>query len=106
MNANEMAQKFWGRRKTAKEAFNPVIEGLASMDDPVAQSAAGVNNGTMWEDLGPQVITSMSTASDAIDKKQRICRRTGKCKIRHFIRSFRRTLENHTGGCANQLEIN
>lgn len=29
--------------KTAKEAFNEVIEGLASMDDPVAQSAAGVN---------------------------------------------------------------
>lgn len=71
MNADEMAQKFGVGGKTAKEAFNEVIEGLASMDDPVAQSAAGVNLfGTMWEDLGPQVITSMSTASDAIDKSR------------------------------------
>ena len=66
MNADEMAQKFGAGGKTAE-----VIEGLASMDDPVAQSAAGVNLfGTMWEDLGPQVITSMSTASDAIDKSR------------------------------------
>ena len=71
MNADEMAQKFGAGGKTAKEAFNEVIEGLASMADPVAQSAAGVNLfGTMWEDLGPQVITSMSTASDAIDKSR------------------------------------
>ena len=71
MNADEMAQKFGAGGKTAKEAFNEVIEGLASMDDPVAQSAAGVNLfGTMWEDLGPQVIKSMSTASDAIDKSR------------------------------------
>lgn len=71
MNADEMAQKFGAGGKTAKEAFNEVIEGLASMDDPVAQSAVGVNLfGTMWEDLGPQVITSMSTASDAIDKSK------------------------------------
>lgn len=71
MNADEMAQKFGAGGKAAKEAFNEVIEGLASMDDPVAQSAAGVNLfGTMWEDLGPQVITSMSTASDAIDKSK------------------------------------
>lgn len=71
MNADEMAQKFGAGGKTAKEAFNEVIQGLASMDDPVAQSAAGVNLfGTMWEDLGPQVITSMSTASDAIDKSK------------------------------------
>ena len=71
MNADEMAQKFGAGGKTAKEAFNEVIEGLASMDDPVAQSAAGVNLfGTVWEDLGPQVITSMSTTSDAIDKNK------------------------------------
>ena len=39
------------------------------MDDPVAQSAAGVNLfGTMWEDLGPQVITTLSTTNGAIDK--------------------------------------
>lgn len=71
MDAAKMAEKFGAGGDTAKEAFNEVIKGLASMDDPVAQSTAGVNLfGTMWEDLGPQVITSMSTASDAIDKNR------------------------------------
>lgn len=71
MNADKMAKKFGAGGDTAKEAFNEVIKGLAEMDDPVAQSAAGVNLfGTLWEDLGPQVITSMSTASDAIDKSR------------------------------------
>lgn len=71
MDAAKMAEQFGAGGDTAKEAFNEVIKGLASMDDPVAQSTAGVNLfGTMWEDLGPQVITSMSTASDAIDKSR------------------------------------
>lgn len=71
LDAAKMAEKFGAGGDTAKEAFNEVIKGLASMDDPVAQSTAGVNLfGTMWEDLGPQVITSMSTASDAIDKSR------------------------------------
>ena len=71
MDAAKMAEKFGAGGDSAKEAFNEVIKGLAEMDDPVAQSAAGVNLfGTMWEDLGPQVITSMSTASDAIDKSK------------------------------------
>lgn len=71
MDAAKMAEKFGAGGDTTKEAFNEVIKGLASMDDPVAQSTAGVNLfGTMWEDLGPQVITSMSTASDAIDKNR------------------------------------
>lgn len=71
VDAAKMAEKFGAGGDTAKEAFNEVIKGLASMDDPVAQSTAGVNLfGTMWEDLGPQVITSMSTASDAIDKSR------------------------------------
>lgn len=71
LDAAKMAEKFGTGGDAAKEAFNEVIKGLASMDDPVAQSTAGVNLfGTMWEDLGPQVITSMSTASDAIDKSK------------------------------------
>ena len=71
MDAAKMAERFGAGGDSAKEAFNEVIKGLAEMDDPVAQSAAGVNLfGTMWEDLGPQVITSMSTASDAIDKSK------------------------------------
>ncbi len=71
MDAAKMAERFGAGGDSAKEAFNEVIKGLAEMDDPVAQSAVGVSLfGTMWEDLGPQVITSMSTASDAIDKSK------------------------------------
>ena len=71
MNADEMAQKFGAGGKTAKEAFNEDIDGLGSWDDPVEQSAAAVNLfGSRSEDLGHQVITSMSTASDAIDKSR------------------------------------
>lgn len=71
MDVAKMAERFGSGGDSAKEAFNEVIKGLAEMDDPIAQSAAGVNLfGTMWEDLGPQVITSMSTASDAIDKSK------------------------------------
>lgn len=68
MDADAMAQKFAAGGDGAKEAFNQVIQGLASMEDPVAQSTAGVNLfGTMWEDLGPQVVTSLSTVNSSID---------------------------------------
>lgn len=69
MNADEMAQKFGQGGETAKEAFDQVIAGLRNMDDPVAQSTAGVNLfGTMWEDLGPQVITSLDGVQGSFDK--------------------------------------
>lgn len=69
MNADKMAKRFAAGGQDAKAAFNEVIQGLAGMDDPVAQSAAGVNLfGNMWEDLGPQVITTISTTNGAIDK--------------------------------------
>lgn len=68
MNADEMAKKFAAGGEGAKEAFEQVIGALADMDDPVEQSIAGVNLfGTMWEDLGPQVVTSLSTMSNSID---------------------------------------
>ncbi|MGN1358655.1 MAG: phage tail tape measure protein [Bacilli bacterium] len=68
-NADEMAQKFGAGGESAKEAFNQVIEGLANCDDPIKQNLAGTDLlGTMWEDLGPQVVTSLSTANDYFDK--------------------------------------
>ena len=98
MNADEMAQKFGAGGNEAKEAFNKVIQGLASMDDPVAQSAAGVNLfGTMWEDLGPQVITSMSTASDAIDK--------GKESIEELANVKYDTLTGALGGLWRTIQV-
>lgn len=68
LNADEMAQKFASGGDSAKEAFNQVIEGLKKCDDPVKQNLAGTDLlGTMWEDLGADVVTSLSTANDYFD---------------------------------------
>ena len=67
LNADEMASKFAMGGDSAKSAFEEVINGLASMDDPLAQNTAGVDLfGTMWEDLGANVVTSLSPANDSI----------------------------------------
>ena len=65
LNADEMASKFAAGGDSAKEAFNQVISGLAGMKDPVAQNTAGVALfGTMWEDLGPDVVTQLARIQD------------------------------------------
>ena len=85
LNADEMAKKFANGGDEAKEAFNQVIKGLASMDDPVAQSTAGVNLfGTMWEDLGPQVVTSLSTANDYYEKTYKSADELNKIKYNNL----------------------
>lgn len=69
MDADDMAAKLAKGGKGARDAFNQTITGLAKIKDPVKQNAAGVALfGTMWEDLGPQVVTSLTTANAAIDK--------------------------------------
>lgn len=69
LNADEMAQKFGAGGDSAKAAFYQVIQGLKDMDDPVAQSIAGVDLfGTQWEDLGPQVVTSLGSVQGAFDQ--------------------------------------
>lgn len=71
MDVESTAAKFAAGGEGAKQAFDEVINGLAKMEDPIAQNAAGVNLfGTMWEDLGPQVVTSLTTTNDAIDKSR------------------------------------
>lgn len=65
MNADEMAQKFAAGGASARDAFQQVIQGLAGMDDPVEQSIAGVDLfGTMWEDLGPEVVAQLAEIGD------------------------------------------
>ena len=69
LNADEMAQKFAKGGNSASEAFDDVITGLAGIKDPVKQNAAGVALfGTMWEDLGADVVTSLSTAKKSISQ--------------------------------------
>lgn len=69
LNADDMAKKFGAGGDSAKQAFYQVIQGLKDMDDPVAQSIAGVDLfGTQWEDLGPQVVTSLGSVQGAFDQ--------------------------------------
>ena len=65
LNADEMAQAFAAGGDSAQKAFQDTIKGLAEMEDPVAQNIAGVNLfGTMWEDLGPEVIEQLASITD------------------------------------------
>ena len=65
MDADVMAQKFAAGGETAQEAFQDTIQALASMEDPVQQNIAGVNLfGTMWEDLGPEVVSQLASITD------------------------------------------
>lgn len=68
MNADEMAKKFASGGDTAKEAFYQTIDAIKAMDDPVKQSIVGVDLfGTMWEDLGPEVVTQLGSIKDMYD---------------------------------------
>lgn len=69
LNADVMAEKFAKGGDVAKEAFIEVVKRLGNMDDEVSQSIAGVDLfGTMWEDLGPTVVTSFSKMDNGISK--------------------------------------
>lgn len=65
MDADIMAQKFAAGGETAQQAFQDTIQALANMEDPVQQNIAGVNLfGTMWEDLGPDVVKQLASITD------------------------------------------
>lgn len=65
MNADVMAQRFAAGGETAQQAFRDTIAALADMEDPVQQNIAGVNLfGTMWEDLGPDVVKQLASITD------------------------------------------
>lgn len=71
LSADEMAKKFAGGGDTAREAFYQVIAALREMDDPISQSIAGVDLfGTMWEDLGPDVVTQLDSIRDGFDQNK------------------------------------
>ncbi len=76
LNADEMSAAFAAGGKSAREAFFMTMEAIGSMDDPLKQSQAGVNLfGTMWEDLGADVVTQLANiggeayaANDALEQ--------------------------------------
>lgn len=66
LTADEMAAKFAAGGESAKEAFQQTVAALAAVKDPLAQNAAGVALfGTMWEDLGPEVVTQLANIEEA-----------------------------------------
>lgn len=72
LSADEMAAKFAKGGDSAKEVFQKTIDGLDSIEDPVQRNIAGVDLfGTMWEDLGPEVVTSLSVTNSEIDKTKK-----------------------------------
>ena len=65
LDAQEMAAKFASGGDTARDAFFETVSALANMDDKVQQNIAGVGLfGTMWEDLGPDVVLQLASISD------------------------------------------
>lgn len=65
LNADDLAAKFAAGGDSAKEAFGQTIDALASLEDPLAQNTAGVDLfGTMWEDLGPEVMSQLASIGD------------------------------------------
>lgn len=68
LNADEMSKKFGQGGDAAREAFQETIAALKSMEDPLAQNTAGVDLfGTMWEDLGADVVTNLTDINDGLD---------------------------------------
>lgn len=68
MNADEVAKKMSKGGETAKKTYKQVVDKLADMDDQQARNIAGVNLfGTMWEDLGPEVVAQLAVLEGAYD---------------------------------------
>lgn len=69
MNADDVANTMSEGGDKAKETYDSIIKKIAEMDDAQQQNLVGVGLfGTMWEDLGPGVITELNFVSDAFNR--------------------------------------
>ena len=69
MNAEDVANTMSEGGDKAKETYDSIIKKIAEMDDAQQQNLVGVGLfGTMWEDLGPGVITELNFVSDAFNR--------------------------------------
>lgn len=65
LSADKMAAEFGKGGGSAKKAFSETVKALSSIEDPLERDAAGVALfGTMWEDLGPDVIAQLGDIED------------------------------------------
>lgn len=66
LNVDTITSSFAAGGNKASEAFESIIRGLRTIEDPLEQNRIGVQLfGTMWEDLGPQVITQLDAIKDS-----------------------------------------
>lgn len=69
MNADDVANTMSQGGDKAKETYDSIIKKIAEMDNAQQQNLVGVGLfGTMWEDLGPGVITELNFVSDAFNR--------------------------------------
>lgn len=78
LNADEMSKKFVAGGDTASQAFHETLVALKNMDDPISQNTAGVELfGTMWEDLGKDVVLSLADVEGGLENVEGATRRAG-----------------------------
>lgn len=69
LDASQMTSEFGAGGETAEKAFQKVMVGLQSIEDPVKRNQIGTALwGTMWEDLGETVILSSADMTDSFDQ--------------------------------------
>lgn len=62
---DELIKKFGEGGPSAKEAFLEVVSAIDQIEDPIQKNAVGVNLfGTMWEDLGENVVGELAGISE------------------------------------------
>ena len=78
LNADEMSKKFAAGGDTASQAFHETLVALKNMDDPISQNTAGVELfGTMWEDLGKDVVLSLADVEGGLENVEGATTRAG-----------------------------
>lgn len=71
LNADDVAKKMSQGGDVARETYQKVVKSLGEMKDKQAQNIAGVNLfGTMWEDLGPEVVAQLAGIDGAYSDVQ------------------------------------
>ena len=74
LDADKMREQFAKGGDSAKSAMNQTMEALINLEDPIKRNQAGVNLfGSMWEDLGEDVLngaTSVDYYTDRVDSSK------------------------------------
>lgn len=68
MDAEDMAAKFAAGGQTAQDAFAETITAINYLEDPVARNTAAVGLlGSMYEDVGDGLVTTLASVTDSAD---------------------------------------